>query len=57
MWTTPFGASAVMLFALIGVIVIAIFAVVFSIYLIFFHHPGDDQPADQAGGDDARPQN
>jgi hypothetical protein len=57
MWTTPFGASAVMLFALIGVIVISVFAVVAAVYLIFFYHPGDQPPEGHAGGDNDHPQN
>jgi hypothetical protein len=57
MWTTPFGASAVMLVALIGVIVISVFAVVAAVYLIFFYHPGDHPPEGHAGGENDHPQN
>ncbi len=56
MVTTPFGANIVMLIALIGVFVILAFVVIFGIYLIFFAHPVDPQPAKPAGGRDGRPQ-
>ncbi len=56
MVTTPFGATIVMLIALIGVFVILAFVVIFGIYLIFFARPVDPQSAKPAGGKDGRPQ-
>jgi hypothetical protein len=55
MGSTPFGATFVELFALVGVFVIIAFVAVFSIYLIFFFQPSDNQHVDKPGGTDGRP--
>jgi len=55
MGSTPFGATFVELFALVGVFVIIAFVAVFSIYLIFFFQPKDYRQGDEAGDADGRP--